>query len=280
MVDWVQIILLLVFGMAGGFLAGLLGIGGGIIYVFVLRYYFRSIGLDDEAIAPFVLSNSISATFFAGFSGTIKQIQKKNFYLREVLLAGSAGVISGLLITWSIVQYKWYTDKDLTYVLILVMPLFLYQIFKKDKRAPDSDIRTETKPVNSLWYILAGIFTGGIASLAGLGGGVIMIPILTAVLGVHIRKASSISLGIIPMQAMAMGIYYATQAGSDAITLDYSTGYIVWPVLLPLVVGVVAMAPFGVKVSHKLSPKLIKTIFTIVVGIILIKLIFEAFGTL
>jgi uncharacterized membrane protein YfcA len=58
-----ELLLMLIVGGAGGFLAGLLGIGGGLIYVVVLSYYFNQFVLDDVEIVKYVVSNSIFAAF-------------------------------------------------------------------------------------------------------------------------------------------------------------------------------------------------------------------------
>ncbi|MGZ5304582.1 MAG: TSUP family transporter, partial [Bacteroidia bacterium] len=71
------------------------------------------------------------------------------------------------------------------------------------------------------------------------------------------------------------GLYYGLSQDSSTTQLPYSFGYIVLPVLLPLLLGVVLVAPFGVRVAHKLSQKQIKIMFGIVVVLIFAKTLYS-----
>ena len=72
-------------GFAGGVLAGLLGIGGGIIYVVILPYALRDVGVSTEYLAPLTIANSIFGVLFASFATNYLNIRDKDFYLRESL---------------------------------------------------------------------------------------------------------------------------------------------------------------------------------------------------
>ncbi|MGZ5245129.1 MAG: TSUP family transporter, partial [Bacteroidia bacterium] len=116
-------LLLFFYGAIGGLLSGMLGIGGGIIYVIVLNTFLEKYGLKGEELVKFVLSNSIAATFFAGVSGTIKQRKSGNFFPREILVTGSAGITSALAVTYSIVHWDWYSKEifSLFFMAILLI---------------------------------------------------------------------------------------------------------------------------------------------------------------
>ena len=123
-------------------------------------------------------------------------------------------------------------------------------------------------------FIFAGLLTGAVSSLSGLGGGVILIPILANFIGMDVRKAASISLGIIPMHALAMGIYYSVAEPFSGPALPYSFGYIVLPILLPLLVGVALFTPLGVKLGQRMPQKRIKIIFSVVILLIFIRTLY------
>lgn len=274
-----EYLLLILFGCIGGLLAGMLGLGGGVIYIFVIRYALEEYKLVDSELVKFILSNSIAATFFAGLSGSLRQIKSKNYYPREIAATGAAGVISALAVTASIVHTQWYSQEKFMLVFLVLLFLMGLNMYLKRKSeilaapgpsANGKSLLAEKYPL----FILAGILTGAVSSLSGLGGGVILIPILTNFIGMDVRKAASISLGIIPMHALAMGIYYSVAEPYSGPALPYSIGYIVLPILLPLLVGVLLCTPIGVKLRERMAQKQIKIIFSIVVLLIFIRTLY------
>ncbi len=276
----VDYLLLFGFGALGGLLSGMLGIGGGIIYVIVLNTFLERYGLKDEELVKFVLSNSIAATFFAGISGTIKQRAKGNFYPREILVTGSAGIVSALAVTYSIVHWNWYSKEIFSIffmAILLLMAINMLATRNKNSTATNAQVTEPYKPFfgRSIYgFIAAGVATGAVSSLTGLGGGVVLIPLL-ALIGVDMKRAASISLGIIPMQALAMGLYYASTSEKSTPQLPDSFGYIIFPVLLPMLLGVILVAPLGVRIAHRLSQQQIKIMFGMVVVLIFAKTLYS-----
>ena len=59
-----EVIILLLAGLGTGFLVGLLGVGGGIIFVPVLLYYYKSIGIDSALVAELTVATSLFASFW------------------------------------------------------------------------------------------------------------------------------------------------------------------------------------------------------------------------
>jgi uncharacterized membrane protein YfcA len=274
-------LLLFAFGCAGGLLAGLLGIGGGIIYIFVLRHTLAKYNLPDSELVKFILSNSIAATFFAGLAGSIKQIKSKNYYPREIAVTGSAGVISALAVTAGIVHSHWYSqDKFMLVFMALLLFMAVNMYLKRNANTESTSVPAEGWNLLKQkypYFLLAGLLTGAISSLSGLGGGVILIPILANFIGMDVRKAASISLGIIPLHALAMGIYYSAAQPYSGPQLPWSFGYIVLPILLPILAGVVIFTPIGVRLSQTMPQKKIKIIFSIVILTIFLRTTYAYF---
>ncbi|MGZ5302714.1 MAG: sulfite exporter TauE/SafE family protein, partial [Bacteroidia bacterium] len=189
-------LLLFFYGAIGGLLSGMLGIGGGIIYVIVLNTFLEKYGLKGEELVKFVLSNSIAATFFAGVSGTIKQRKSGNFFPREILVTGSAGITSALAVTYSIVHWDWYSKEIFSLffmAILLIMAINMLATRNKNNTIQANQSAEEHKPFfgKSIYgFLAAGFATGAVSSLTGLGGGVVLIPLL-ALLGIDMKKAAS-----------------------------------------------------------------------------------------
>jgi uncharacterized protein len=121
-IDLLDIAFLFIAGCAAGTISGLLGVGGGIINVAILTYYFDRLGISSIELTRFVLSNSFLAIFFSSVFGSIQQIRMKNFYLKEVLLTASTTVIFSFIVSLLIVKFNWYSRERFTVFLLLFFP--------------------------------------------------------------------------------------------------------------------------------------------------------------
>ena len=85
--------LIVLLGFAGGFLAGMLGVGGGLVFVPVFQEIVKNHEIAADRV-PYVLANSLLIVFVVGISGSIKHIKIKNTNLQAALTTGLAAVFS------------------------------------------------------------------------------------------------------------------------------------------------------------------------------------------
>lgn len=261
-------------GLAGGFLAGLLGIGGGIIYITILPLLFVHYGLPEEQLVQFVVANSIFGTLFAALSGNIAQLKSRNFFPKQVLMVGVTAVMASLLTLHFVVHTPWYSEEIFNIIVIALLVFILYKTLKNVQV-----VRFEEAGEHPVKLLLTGLAGGTIAALSGLGGGVIMVPLLNLVLKFDIKKAKSISLGVIFISAFFMTLF---NMNAEVASIDMNDmphmGYIVYAIALPLGIGVVVGSPLGVKVGNKMSSKRIAYLFSVFVCIIIVNKIYELFN--
>jgi len=112
---------------------------------------------------------------------------------------------------------------------------------------------------------------GGIlAALSGLGGGSVVVPILNLGFKMDIKRAKAISLGMILLSTAVITLFNMLETPR----LPYNGphwGYLVWPVALPLSIGVAVASPLGVMVGKRLPSKVISYIFAIFLALVIIK---------
>ena len=190
-------ILLLGTGLFGGFLAGFLGIGGGIIYILVLPAILTRFNLPSEAIAQYTIANSLFGILFASLSGTVMQLIHRNFYKREAIIVSISSAISAVIVLHYIVNTTWYSREAFNIIIIIVL---IYLLISTLKRAKIINLKEDEKNRNS-YLGFAGAGSGILSALSGLGGGAILVPILNGKLKMDIQKAKSISLNMIFFEA-------------------------------------------------------------------------------
>lgn len=259
-------ILLFVLGIVGGFLAGLIGIGGGVMYVLVLPYLLINMGFPEGEIVQFTIANSLVGTLFASLSANVVLIRQKNFYLKEVLIIGSIASITAILLLEFLVNTSLYNRDTFNVAVIILMLFIVYRTVRQNwKKSTDQAEKLLTIPATAA----VGFGAGTVAALSGLGGGTIMIPILNTGFKMNLLKAKSISLGAIFISSLVASIFNWTQMPESGY-VNQSHGYIVYPLALIISCGVVAGSPIGVKVATKMSNRWISAIFVLFVFVVII----------
>jgi uncharacterized protein len=118
MLDFSDFIVLFLLGSVGAFVAGFLGVGGGIIYIPILDYFLAKIGLRDDVLVKGILANSLFVIIFSGLVSSYKQYKIKNFHPREILYTAIPGLMTALLMTYLIKAGDWYSKEAFSYVFI------------------------------------------------------------------------------------------------------------------------------------------------------------------
>jgi uncharacterized membrane protein YfcA len=121
--------------------------------------------------------------------------------------------------------------------------------------------------------LLTGGAAGTAAALTGLGGGTIIIPLLNLWQKIDILKAKSISFGTIFVIAFWLSVNNLFLEPSYPI--PKSQGLIVFPMIIPISIGVLIGSPLGVLVSHKISTRAVTILFLTVISIVAIQKIIE-----
>jgi len=269
-VNWQDFVLLVFSGALGGFLSGLLGVGGGIIFIPILEIVFRHYGLEADMV-KYLLANSLGVIIFTGILNSIKQYQSKNFFFWYIIYTAIPGIATVLLFSQLIAMGNWYDKKTFNLVFAAMLIPGLLRLFK-DRKQESSDV--ESKPTKS-GFALTGMVTGMFTAFSGLGGGVIMIPAFVNRLKLPIKVATSVSAGVVPFFALPTAIFYMFQQPTVVTSAIGHFGYILYPLIFPMVLGTLTTVSMGVKTGHQVKQSTVKIIFSVFVAVILIKILVE-----
>lgn len=268
-----ELIIFFLFGILSGLIGGFLGVGGGTVYVPVLTAWFAAHQGLGPAFVTFIIGNSLFLTLVSGLSGSFKQWRMGNFYLRDTLLVGGAGAVTALSTSVLIGYADWYDKKQFSLLFTLVLlPLALRMFFKRDL----STLKP-FDPADRPKLLLVGALSGVVSALSGLGGGVVMVPLLVDLLNYPLKKSASVSLGAIGLMAMTTVAWYAFQFDSPQLS-EMQFGMIALPVVLPMALGVMLAAAWGVRLSTVVRPFYTKLFFLLFFIVVILQMNFGIFG--
>ena len=248
----VALFILVCVGIFAGFIAGLFGIGGGVVIVPVL-YYILTLAEIDENIRMHLavgtsLGNIVLVSIISAFSHS-----RKNAVDFEIVKFIATSLITGVIIGSIAVAVLKGSSLILIYSVILTAVAFQFFLWK-DSWQISSDF-----PKNILGRTF-GSLIGFLSVLIGVGGGSMSIPFLK-MYGFQIHKAigTAAAFGVIIAIPGAAGFMIA--GISNGVSLPYSLGYINFLGLLMITPVTILSAPFGVKFAHSLSKDKLNLIF-------------------
>ena len=280
---------LLLLGSFGGLLAGLLGVGGGMLFIPVITSYLHQYDISSTEMVKFTLANSIALVFMSGVSGTFRQIKMGTWQWKQSLTIGIPGAISNYFMTQAIQDGNWYQKEVFQGVFLGFLGLsILNMIFGKSKSSRQKDgngnpqIEEQSTPYQfnlmQDWpSMLVGIFAGTIVALSGLGGGIIMVPLFLIILKKSMHSATALSLSIVPILSISALIKYTSNTATHQVS-SYQTGYLLWIMLIPMLLGVIFFSSLGQKMATKVPVVWLRVIFALLSAFILVKTLLELYS--
>lgn len=278
--DLFSLLALLAIGCFGGFLAGLLGVGGGIIFIPVIGYFLADYTLNSDELVRYTLANSIALVFLSGVSGTFQQRKMGTWNLTLLLRIGIPGALASWATTRFIHEGTWYNQTQFLSVFLgMILLSFVNTLLGKSKSPAQIPSKQSSTPeTDSLaeksLQAMVGLFAGVLVAMSGLGGGIVMVPLFNGLLKKPFHTATALSLSIVPLLSIASLIHYLSNKPTQALTL-YQSGYLVWPILLPMMLGVVFCSPLGQKKAKLVPERWLRLIFATLLLCIFIQILLE-----
>ena len=249
-----------------GFMAGLFGIGGGLIMVPVLFYIYSFVGIEQKFIMHLALGTSFSIIIPTSIISTITHMKFKAVDFGIVKTFGVfvvAGIVFGTIFAVSL------KTSSLVLLFSIMTAIFaIYFLIEKEK------INPVPKQINLIYKIICGFLSGFFSGPMGIGGGVFNVPIFK-IFGYSIKVAigSSAAIGVLNASAGAIGFAIAGSYLNANIPL--SLGFVNIPTFLIFFPITAFMAKIGAKTVHKVNKNLLGKLFGIYLFFIACRLFLE-----
>jgi len=258
----------LVLGLFAGFLAGLLGVGGGAMMVPILVVIFQAAGIAHEHLLHLALGTSMACIIFTAWS-SMRAHHAHGAVMWDVVRAFSPGIIVGTIVGTLVVA--WAPTRGLALFFSVFISLVALQMALDFKPAA----RRELPRKGGLMGV--GGLIGFVSALAAIGGGSMTVPYLTWC-NVEVRRAIATSAAVGLPIAISGTIGYLWNGWHVAGLPAHSLGYIYLPAFALLIVGSMLTAPFGARLAHRLPVKLLKRLFSLVLVLLAAKMLWSLYG--
>ena len=249
-----------------GFVAGLFGVGGGLITVPVLFYIFDSAGLDRLFIMHLAVGTSFAIIIPTSFISTMTHMKFKAVDF-DIVKSFGVFVMFGIIIG-TIFAANLKTAYLILFFSIITMFFAFYFLISKEKMKPMQN------KMNMMHKIILGSLSGFFAAPMGIGGGAINVPILK-MFGYSINQAigSSAAIGFLVSLIGALGFAISgTYLDTEA---PLSFGFVNIPAFLIFIPITMIMAKIGAKAVHQINKQIINRLFGVFLFIVSCRLFLE-----
>lgn len=242
-------ILFLLLGAFGGFLSGLLGVGGAVIMIPLMLNVPPLFGFGELSMQS-ISGLSIVQVFFASISGLLRQRKNKAVHNAALVSIGSsmvAGSMAGVAISGIVGGRVLLVVFGCLALVALVMMLF--------KPPAHGESCGDDAPLSLPTAIAIGLSVGALSGMVGAGGGFILIPLMIYLLCLPTKVTIGTSLGIVFL-------------GSITATVGkIAAGQVDWLLALALVAGAMPAAQAGAAASAKLPAALLRRLLIVVIAL-------------
>ncbi len=268
--DIVSLVLaMLLSGAAGGLLAGLLGVGGGIVIVPVLEFALGVVDVDPSVRMHIAVATSLATIIPTSISSA------RAHYRRDAIDFGVirywspwivAGAIAGIFIAAN-VGAEFLAGVFAVVALLVAIKMLL----------PLEDVNLAPDVPRGVGGPLIPVSIGGISTLMGIGGGTLSVTAMTlSGKTIHLAVGTASLFGLVIAIPATLG-YIVTGWDNELLPVA-SLGYVNVLGFAVIAPATVLFAPLGARIAHSLSRRHLSAAFGVFLFIVAVRMTFRAFG--
>ena len=260
---------LLAIGAFAGVLAGLLGVGGGIVLVPAFFYSFQVLGYEGEQLMQVCLATSL-ATIVVTSVRSVMSHNKKGAVDWEILRSWAPGIAIGSIIGVSVAA-QLRSDMLQAIFGVLAMIIGVYMGLGKSEwrlahEMPKGVRRAVMSPV-----------VGFLSVLMGIGGGSFGVPLMTLHnVAIHRAVATAAGFGLVIAVPGVLGFLLVTV--EPASRPPYTIGAVNLVAFAIIVAMTMITAPIGANLAHRMDPKPLKRVFGLFLTLVALNMLYRSMG--
>jgi uncharacterized protein len=252
---FLTLLVLLLTGILVGFASGLLGLGGGFLMVPVQFWILTSLGTDPTLALRISFGTSLAVVIPTALSSAWGHYCRDCVLVRPftlMILPCIAGAFIGAMITTHLPGH-W---MGILFGLVLILVAL-----RMGSREPHLLYPVTPVPLTPARYISCGLLFGIVSGMLGIGGGIVMVPIMVSYMRFSMHQAIGTSTALMIGSAVSGVLAYIASGWGAAGLPAGSFGYVNLYQWLPLVAMSIPMAQLGVRAAHHLPQEKIRLIF-------------------
>lgn len=249
--NWFGLVLL---GLVVGIASGLFGIGGGIIILPTLVYLF---GYYTRLSA----GTSLLAVVLPAVVGVISYAIEGNVSLLMTVLLAAGSLIGAPFGSWllSVLSHRFVQWGFIVFLIAVIVSLFVV--------IPSRDADINIDWLLGIGLVALGLFTGIMSGLLGIGGGVIIVPLLVVVFGASDLVAKGTSLLVMIATGLSGTIANLRRRNVDP------------PAALVIGVAAAVATPVGAGAAHALEPAVANAVFAVFLAVVMIRMLVDVLAS-
>lgn len=257
---------LLLTGAVAGVLAGLLGVGGGIVIVPVLYHLFTLLGIDSDVRMHVAVGTSLAAivpTSIISARAHYKRGGLKPALLKPLVPGTLVGVLIGALLSG-------YLSGQVLAAIFAIIALLVALNMAAERNL---DLRDGLP--GPFGTSVLGVFIGSLSTLMGIGGGTLSVPILNACrTPMHIAVGTGAALGTVISLPGALA-YLINGLGATSLP-PATLGYVNLLGLALIVPATMLTAPWGARIAHAINARLLRRLFALFLALTAVRMLLGA----
>ncbi|THD72653.1 sulfite exporter TauE/SafE family protein [Thalassobius vesicularis] len=261
--------LLMVIGAFAGVLAGLLGVGGGIVLVPAFFYAFKTLGYDSPQLMQICLATSL-ATIIVTSVRSVLSHNKKGAVDWAILRGWAPGIAIGAVIgMMTVASLRSSTLQGVFGVLALIVGTYMgfgRSEWRLGQAMPKGILRAVLSPV-----------VGFLSVLMGIGGGSFGVPLMS-LYNTPIHRAVATAAGFGVLIAVPSVIGFLTLSIDPAVRPPFTIGAVNLVAFFIVIAMTLLTAPIGVKLAHSMDPKPLKRVFAVFLTLVALNMLRKALG--
>ena len=262
MLEWASYLLL---GAFAGTVAGLLGVGGGLIIVPVLVFIFSGHQFPPALIVHIAVVTSLASIVVTSVSSTWAH-HRHGAVIWSVFFRLVPGIIVGTFIGAGVA--------DLMNANVLKTFFGVFELLVAAQMAMSIKPAPHRQLPGLVGTTAAGSGLGAISAIVGIGGGTLTVPFLVwCNTTMHKAVATSAACGL-PI-AVTGAVAYMLTGLNEANLPAAATGYVYWPAFVGIILTSMLFAPVGAKLAHRLSVTLLKKVFAVLLAVLGIRMLMQ-----